>query len=203
MLIWLDLQQCLSKGSKTRGTAVESGDILFEFYTEAGMVPPVDPGAIEIASDLALAQERLGQPIFIPAGPLTDEEDRTISKLRRLVRRPVELGTWKGFEGVWQADEAERELQPFLDGQSGPIQRERIERAELAGRAFSLGRVLYKFESAKLADTGEVRTQLASVIEPSTNVWAHFKPAESDKVTILYHDWVTDSIDQVKAPDSE
>jgi hypothetical protein len=184
------LQQCYSKPGSTRVTLVENGVLLLVGRREDGGASDVDPRWFDIVADLAVAQEKLLQPILIPADAFTREEQQVVAKLRSLLRDPEFGGTWNHIEVGIAAKDAKTQLERFLQGEQGSLHQTMEERAELAGVEFSLGRVLYMFESARLANEPEVLEQVAHAKSIDVEIKVRFEPGNTDMVVMRYLDWL-------------
>lgn len=199
-LRWLQLQSCFGKPCSVRVTLVETETKLLTGRREGQSTPDYDPRWIEVVSELAKAQEKIGQPILIPESEFSEEEMGVVGKIRSLLRNPKVGGTWNNIEITMSVKDAESQLQRFFHGQQGPLHLRREERATLAGTEFSLGHILHEFESARLANEPEVHEQISSAENKEVEIRARFEPGDSNRAAMTYLDWIGEpeqSVDQL------
>lgn len=178
---WIELQKRFSEPTEVKITMVENGATLSIGHRDAGDYLEYPSGWCDAIANLAEIQRLLGQPIFIPEEPLTEQDTDVISRLRHALLEPIAEGTWDKIGLAISTSDAQAVLDRFTNGASAPLNFGIEEKRSIGGHEFSIGSVHYSLESARLINEQEVNSLLANVEESGPELEMHFEPGDNNK----------------------
>lgn len=188
--------ECLYKPGRFSLTSLDSYLTLPESTFSGNQSDsPVDPRFKELVRDLALLQERVGLPIYVPEREFTDEEMEDITLLRKLLRSGIVRNrlTTLSLTAVWTKEIANSMLEEFKDGQRMTLHATEHEHCQLFGTEINLGEVQRSVAAVTLANEFELRSLFESLPDDEElEVKVQLTPGDDATMVSTYKDWLTD-----------
>lgn len=190
LLQLLALLRCSAKPGDIKIALVNLGVTMQVFRSAGKELPQIPAEELALISDLADVQERTNQPILIPSRDLTDQEQKAVSLLRRLLKSPYDAGTWDRLEAefLWNAREGEEMANLFTQGEGRRLTMTEPRSVHLFDNEIPLGRVRQVLERLVVEDVGNLWEQGSELGEDQGAVTVVFVPGQSNREVARYLD---------------
>lgn len=188
----VELQQCLSTTFAMNIYEATTGLRTLYVPTIEPMVDSPHPEYVSLIHDLAAIQQKAKRSIILPDREWTEDEERTIAKLRMIIQNGGFLSRWSDATvTVPNEPEARAELSSLLDtlvDGTSPMGKEEEDVVELFGTTIPLGKVFSSFHM-RVENLAEVRSLLADPPTDLELIRVRLVPGAGDEVAVHYKDW--------------
>lgn len=186
----MQLIRCYSQPGSVRVIHIESGLPFSHGRKDKDTGEVVNPEWLQIVSDLAQVQARIGKVLYVPTvRPLTREEIKTVTKLRLLLQSHRIPDTWQRLNVSVLPEDISTFWSPFENQTAATLVLDREETTELFGARFSLGPVKHIFESAVIADEQSLQPPCESTSGDVTEKQLQFVPGKNNRMVVEYDAW--------------
>jgi hypothetical protein len=197
MLTVLQFLTSMSKPGTGHAIWLDTGFPVFELRYAAVREAP-DSDFMQGIEDLATIQVKTRRPLVLPDREFTQEEIKTIEKLRRILHEGTVSITWERFGVAGIPDMARVLLNDLGGGKTGPIHLTVPDSVALFGVNVPLGLMVFHAE-ARLENEEEIRKQIAAATNSEAEINVYFVPGDNKSGVFQYLDWLP----QTPQPPSE
>lgn len=187
MLTVLQFLTSMSKPGTGHAIWLNTGFPVFELRYAAVREAP-DSDFMQGIEDLAVIQVKTRRPLVLPDREFTQEEIKTIEKLRRILHEGTVSVTWERFGVAGIPDMARVLLNDLGGGKTGPIRVVVPDSVELFGVNVPLGLMTVHAEGS-LENEEEVRQQIAAATNSEAEINIYFVSGDNKSAVFQYLDW--------------
>ncbi|MCB9006481.1 MAG: hypothetical protein H6656_03755 [Ardenticatenaceae bacterium] len=186
----LTLQKCLSKPVSIKIIGLETGINLFKMDGHLKFFEPPEPDLINMVSDLATIQRRIKRPLVFPIRDLSEDEWKTIEKLRQILNEGTIKGTWDNLKiTVILSSEGVKSL--LAQGETSALRFTDNEVETLFGTELPLGPIETIFQLAKLVNFEEIQDRYEELKSGDKEIELIWIPGEDNNLVVTnYLNWI-------------
>lgn len=201
MLTVLQFLTSMSKPGTGNAIWLDTGFPVFGLRYAAIREAP-DPGFMQLTEDLAAIQVKTRRPLILPDREFTQEEIKTIDKLRQILHEGEVSVTWQRVGVAYPAVAAKALLNDLAGGKTGPVQVIVEDSEVLFGVNVPLGLMVFRAE-AQLENEEEIWQQVEAATNSETEVNVYFVSGKNKSAVCQYLDWLPQQTSQPEPEETE